>query len=77
MLGESPATQKSRLEEASNEANDLTGLVKRKKASNAPSPQPPANEAPKTNGKRKVEFNEETVEVGTGKRAKLEEGDKE
>jgi HAT1-interacting factor 1 len=77
MLGESPAVQKSRLEEASKEANDLTGLVKRKKASNAPSPQPPATEAPKTNGKRKVEFDEETVEVGTGKKAKLEDGSEE
>lgn len=77
MLGESPAAQKSRLEEASKEANDLTGLVKRKKASNVPSPQPTADEAPRTNGKRKVEFDEETVEVGTGKKAKLEDGDEE
>lgn len=73
MLGETPAAQKSRLEEASKEANDLTGLVKRKKAS----PQPRVDEAPKTNGKRKVEFDEETVEVGTGKKAKLEDGDEE
>lgn len=31
MLGSEPETQKTRLEEASKGANDLTGLVKRKK----------------------------------------------
>ena len=77
ILGESPAAQKSRLEEASKEAKDLTNLVKRKKASNVPSPQPAADDPAKTNGKRKVEFDEETVEVGTGKKAKLEDGGQE
>ena len=32
MLGESPAAQRARIEEASKGANDLTGLVKKKKS---------------------------------------------
>lgn len=75
LLGESAAAQKARIEEASKDANDLTGLVKRRKASNAPSPQPSADGSAKTNGKRKVDFDEQTVEVGTGKKAKLEDGE--
>ena len=75
ILGESPAAQKARLEEASRQATDLTDLVKRKKGSAVPSPQPAAEHTPNvTNGKRKVEFDEEVVEVGTGKKARLEDG---
>lgn len=73
ILGESPAAQKARLEEASKGAMDLTNLVKRKK--------PAENEASKaaeteiqTNGKRKVELSEEVEEVGKGKRAKITDG---
>ena len=70
---ESPAAQKARLEKASKDVNDLTNLVKRKKVSKASSPQPASDGPPQTNGKRKVEFDEETIEVGTGKKAKLED----
>ena len=77
ILGESDTTQKSRIEEASKGAKDLTGLVKRKKASTAPSPHPVASEDPKMNGKRKVEFDEEVIEVGTGKKAKLSDTEEE
>lgn len=76
-MGESDAAQKARLEEVSKGANDLTRLVKRKKGLNAPWPQPVANEPPKTDGKRKVEFDEEVVEVGTGKKARLSDGEEE
>ena len=77
ILGESDTAQKARLEEASKGAKDLTGLVKRKKLSQTSSPQPAAHEPPKLNGKRKVEFNEEVIEVRTGKKARLENGDEE
>ena len=74
ILGESAAAQKARLDEASKSANDLTGLVRRKKGSGTASPQPVADEASKT-GKRKVEFEEDVVDVGTGKKAKLSDGE--
>ncbi|KAL8794705.1 MAG: hypothetical protein Q9195_002780 [Heterodermia aff. obscurata] len=77
ILGESNTAQKTRIEEASKGAKDLTGLVKRKKASNAPSPQPVAREAPEMNGKRKVAFDENVIEVGTGKKAKLSDNEEE
>lgn len=77
ILGESYNAQKTRIEEASKGAKDLTGLVKRKKASTAPSPQPVAGDAPKPNGKRKVDFDEEVIEVGTGKKTKLSDSEEE
>ena len=64
-----------RIEKASKGAKDLTGLIKRKKASTTPSPQPIASEAPKRNGKRKVEFDEEVIEVGSGKKVKLSDSE--
>ncbi|KAL8710797.1 MAG: hypothetical protein Q9220_004600 [cf. Caloplaca sp. 1 TL-2023] len=74
LLGESPTTQRERLDEASKDAKDLTNLVKRRK----PTAQPTTSieEAnSKDSGKRKVEFAEEVVEVGTGKKAKLADDD--
>ena len=65
ILGESPAAQKARLEEASKGATDLTNLVKRKK---------PAETEVQANGKRKVELSEEVEEVGLGKKAKITDG---
>ena len=73
ILGESAAAQKARLEEASKDANDLTGLVRRKKGSGTASPQPPARKPTKT-GKRKVEFDDDVADVGSGKRAKVLDG---
>ncbi|KAI9846681.1 MAG: hypothetical protein M1837_003736 [Sclerophora amabilis] len=80
ILGESPAEQKARIESAMNDANDLTGLVRRKKpvvttgeqdgeAENNASTANGTN----GNGKRKVEFAEEVEEVGTGKKARIED----
>ncbi|KAL8953510.1 MAG: hypothetical protein Q9222_000657 [Ikaeria aurantiellina] len=74
LLGESSAMRQERLDEASKDAKDLTNLVKRRK--------PPAHSASiteeangQTGSKRKVEFAEEIVEVGTGKKAKLADRD--
>lgn len=84
ILGESPAAQQARLTDASNNATDLTNLVKRKKPAAADGePSQPQNaksgdtavDAPKPQGKRKVEFDEEVVEVGTGKKARLSDLD--
>ena len=57
------------MEEASKGATDLTNLVKRKK------PVESGMSQVNGNGKRKVDFAEETEEVGTGKKARLEDGD--
>lgn len=77
ILGEPEVAQKARIEKASKGANDLTGLVKRKKASNASSPQSAPIESLKTNGKRKGELVDEVIEVGNGKKVKLSDGEKE
>ena len=74
VLGESPAVQKARLEEASKGAKDLTNLVKRNKpaeseASNASEPH-----RKQGNGKRKVDFRDEVGELGLGKKAKISDG---
>ena len=74
MLGESPATQKAKIEEASKGANDLTGLVKRKKlpptSIEKPVSQPVV--ALESNGKRKAEI-EDVHEVDTSsKKARVD-----
>lgn len=68
-LGESPAEQQARIEEAKKGANDLTGLVRRKKA---PKTEDKAEEvdASSTNGKRNAEDDVEDVDA---KKAKVEE----
>jgi HAT1-interacting factor 1 len=72
MLGESPAQSKARIEEATKNANDISGLVKHKKkpkveASNGAAA-PEANAS--ANGKRKLDDSEA---VGVeGKKTKLE-----
>lgn len=75
VFGESNAESKARIEEATKNAHDLSGLVKKKKAkpaassnSNGATSGPAASS---TNGKRKLE--EEPVDEGEGKRAKTEE----
>lgn len=71
MLGESPAQSKARVEEASKNANDLSGLVRKKK----PKVEPNAGAAASgtstaTNGKRKLD-EADGVEA-EGKKPKLE-----
>ncbi|KAL8930865.1 MAG: hypothetical protein Q9208_000406 [Pyrenodesmia sp. 3 TL-2023] len=78
ILGESPAAQREKLNEASKGATDLSNLVKRKKPSVNPASEEVEDDiAGKSGGKRKVEFVEEVVEVGTGKKAKLSHGNEE
>ncbi|KAL8906854.1 MAG: hypothetical protein Q9207_001781 [Kuettlingeria erythrocarpa] len=78
ILGESPAAQREKLNEASKGATDLSNLVKRKKPSvNAVSGEAEDDTTAGSGGKRKVEFVEEVVEVGTGKKAKLSNGNEE
>lgn len=77
MLGESPAAQTLRLDEASKGAKDLSDLVKRKKPIADMTPTAGEEDVSKANGKRKVEFVEEVVEVGTGKKARLSDGNEE
>lgn len=87
ILGESPAAQKEKLDEASINANDLTGLIKRsgKKgvtttnttaaAAAGPGVEKVHHENANGNGKRKIEFDDEFVEVGSGKKARLSDED--
>lgn len=77
-MGESPAAQREKLSEASKGATDLSNLVKRKKPFvNQVSEEAEDDTTARSGGKRKVEFVEEVVEVGTGKKAKLSDGDEE
>ncbi len=78
MLGEPPAAQEAKLQHATNNATDVTNLIKRSKKSTSAA----ATAATTTDGyenvndgKRKVEFDDEIVEVGTGKKARLSDGD--
>ncbi|KAL8772187.1 MAG: hypothetical protein Q9209_002622 [Squamulea sp. 1 TL-2023] len=71
ILGESQAAQSLRLDQASKGAKDLSNLVKRKKPTAGSTPVTREEDVSTTSGKRTVEFVEEMVEVGTGKKARL------
>ena len=73
ILGETPEARRARLEEASKGANDLTNLVKRKKPAKVEKQRGDQEVVPMHIGKRKVEFAEEVEEVGTGKKARIED----
>ena len=80
ILGESQEEQKKMLAEAAKGATDLSGLVKRKKPkadgeSGASTPAPAPASSANANGKRKVGFADEVEEIGTGKRARVEDAD--
>ena len=62
-LGESASETTARIEEAKKGANDLTGLIKRKK------PEPSTTSG--TNGKRKAEDDEDSVENSEAKKVKF------
>jgi HAT1-interacting factor 1 len=69
-LGESPAEAAARIEEAKKTANDLTGLIRRKKAKpNAATPEPTTS-TNGTSGKRKAE---DAVEENDSKKVKVDE----
>ena len=67
ILGESSEAQKARLEEAATGANDLTNLVRKKKAANGEM----RSESKAAPGKRKLEVSDE--ERSTGKRSRMED----
>jgi HAT1-interacting factor 1 len=69
-LGESPAEAAARIEEAKKTANDLTGLIRRKKAKpDAATPEPTAS-TNGTSGKRKAE---DVGEENDSKKVKVDE----
>lgn len=71
LLGADAATQKAKLAEATQAANDISGLVKTKKKEKAPAPAPAASASAEASGsKRKLEVEEDGM---NGKRAKTEE----
>lgn len=72
ILGESPAVQRAKLEAASISAADLTNLVKRKTVTSTEEINQDTTQNTLTNnGKRKVGFAEDAVDVDEHKRAKL------
>lgn len=72
VLGESPESQKERLELATKQAKDLSGLIKKKKPTSDGSSMSASAIAslPPTNGKRKAD------ELGVGKDSEQEEAAK-
>lgn len=74
MLGQSPAEQKAILEEAKENANDLTGLVRKKKPAGTAPSSTTKGDAKSTsssgNGKRKLK--EVGESVLDGKKARVE-----
>ena len=72
MLGESPAAQSARIEEASKGANDLTGLVKKKKPVVKISHTSSEASTIQSNGKRKADSDMQGADPVTGKKARTE-----
>lgn len=73
ILGESPAAQKARIEEATKGAHDLTNLVKRKRPASDDRQDGVPSAAVNGGGKRTLEFADEVQEAGSMKKAKVEE----
>ena len=73
LLGESPAAQKARVDEATKAATDLSGLVRRKKPGGEEKGGEATNNASDSNGKRKASIVDEVEDVNGGKRAKVED----
>lgn len=74
ILGESPAAQKARLEEASKGANDLTNLIKRKKPVEGEVYKASDLDGIQSNGKRKADSRDEVEEAISEKKAKISDG---
>lgn len=71
ILGESPATQQERLDEAAKSATDLSSLVKRKKPVAHTDFVTAEADNVSAGSKRKVEFAEDVVDSGTGKKVRM------
>lgn len=74
ILGDSPAAQKARLEEASKGANDLTNLIKRRKPAKGDASEGSELDAIQSNGKRKIDFGDKVEDASSGKKAKISDG---
>ena len=61
ILGETPAQQKVRIEEATKKANDLSGLVRHKKK-----PKAEPSDTPVLNGKGKIKADDDNVAEANG-----------
>ncbi|POR38107.1 NASP-like protein sim3 [Tolypocladium paradoxum] len=72
-LGESAAETQARVEEAAKNANDLTGLVRKKKAKGAADSPAPAPAPAATNGKRKAEHDAAPDAAESPKKAKVDD----
>ena len=73
ILGESPKAQKARLDEVSRSANDLTGLIKKKKPASTVEVQIPLRHEPAESNKKRKAKAEEVEEVGESKKARVED----
>ena len=79
VIGETPAETKARVEEATKTANDLTGLVRKKKTKDAPAADAPTETATESktetngNGKRKAEDDAPVEDEAAAKKAKTDE----
>ncbi|KAI9805367.1 MAG: hypothetical protein M1833_005820 [Piccolia ochrophora] len=78
LLGESPVEQRTRLEEATKSANDLTGLVRRNKETTGDVKKRTetvhrAENGINGNGKRKADSLSDTRDANTGKKARVED----
>lgn len=72
VLGESTAEQKARIQEATKNANDLSGLVKKKKSKTTHGASASAISTSSANGSSKRKL-DDSVDEAEGKRAKTEE----
>ena len=79
LLGESKSEQEKRIQEATAKANDLSGMVKKKKPKAAPAPQQEPSPIVEGKGKRKAEDLADTLPPanGTGKKVKFAEDENE
>lgn len=77
LLGESKSEQDKRIQEATAKANDLSGMVKKKKPKTSPgpasAPQQEQSVVVEGNGKRKAEEEGTSASNGTGKKVKFAE----
>ena len=80
LLGETPDAQRTRIEEATKSANDLTGMIRKKKGRDANSTgeaKVVANGNPKATGKRKAVVEEVVAIRHNGKKARVEDAGEE
>lgn len=72
LLGETPDAQRTRIEEATKGANDLTGMIRKKKAKVTEEGKAVVNGSGQATGKRKAVAEERSIRED-GKRARVED----